>query len=86
MHTIRSRALIGGPASIARRATRLRRVLRAEGAEKRLRYMREYIPENIVLYVEKKVHLNASRTSKRRASGCLEMSWRRNEMFKFYLY
>ena len=30
-----------------------------------------------------KVRLNASRTSKRRASGCLRMCWRRNELFWF---
>ena len=89
---IDARALISGPASVARSATRLWRVLRrraspprgprrAAGGEKYTIYARIYARKPS----RNKVRLNASRTSRRRGSGCLGVSWRRNELFNFFV-
>ena len=71
---VHTRALISGPASVARCATGDASVLR-----QKLRSTRKFMPENQVVT---KVRLNASRTSKRSVSGCLRMSWRK-ELFWF---
>ena len=53
---------------------------RTHGGEKNAIYARIYARKPS----RNKVYLNASRTSKRRVSGCLGMSWRRrNELLSF---
>ena len=91
--TLHKRASIGGPAFVARRrrASLPQAPLkpprkgprRAAGGEKNAIYARIYARKPSINI--KKVRLNASRTSKRRVSGYLVMSWRRNELFQVFL-
>ena len=78
-----TRALGSGPASVARSATRLctaRAPRRARGGPLEGRRRRKKCDICVTIcrkQSKKKLRLHASRTSKRRESGCLGMSWRK---------
>ena len=69
--------MISGPASVARNTPAVR-VARAGGENNTILYARIYARKS-----SNNTRSNASRTSKRRVSGCIGMSWRRNEPFLF---